>query len=118
MKVAGGKAFIVRDGKAVDAATGAAATLPEGAEVYRARSPLFHADRLSRPVLLLQGSEDKVVPPSQAEVLVRALEANGVPHRYLLFQGEGHGFHLAATIVSALRAELEFYGEVLGFEPA
>ncbi len=97
---------------------GLVAPLPEGAEVYRARSPLFHADRLSRPVLLLQGSEDKVVPPSQAEVLVRALEANGVPHRYLLFQGEGHGFHLAATIVSALRAELEFYGEVLGFEPA
>jgi dipeptidyl aminopeptidase/acylaminoacyl peptidase len=97
---------------------GLVAPLPAGAAVYRERSPLFHADRLSRPVLLLQGSEDKVVPPAQAEVLVDALTANGVPHRYLLFEGEGHGFHRAETIVAALRAELEFYGEVLGFEPA
>jgi dipeptidyl aminopeptidase/acylaminoacyl peptidase len=96
---------------------GLVAPLPEGAAVYRQRSPLFHAERLSSPVLLLQGSEDKVVPPAQAEVLVAALEANGVPHRYVLFQGEGHGFHLAETIVAALTAELEFYGEVLGFEP-
>jgi len=65
----------------------------------------------------LQGSEDKVVPPAQAEVLVAALEANGVPHRYVLFSGEGHGFHLAETIVRALSEELSFYGEVLGFEP-
>ena len=97
---------------------GLVAALPEGAEVYRARSPLFHADRLSRPVLLLQGTEDKVVPPAQAEVLVAALAANGVPHRYVLFEGEGHGFHRAAAIVEALRIELEFYGGVLGFEPA
>jgi dipeptidyl aminopeptidase/acylaminoacyl peptidase len=97
---------------------GLVAPLPEGSDVYRDRSPLFHADRLSRPVLLLQGSEDKVVPPAQAEVLVAALEANGVPHRYVLFQGEGHGFHLAETIVAALRIELDFYGDVLGFEPA
>ena len=97
---------------------GLVAPLPEGAAVYRERSPLFHAERLSRPVLLLQGAEDKVVPPAQAEVLVAALETNGVPHRYVLFQGEGHGFHLAETIVEALRAELEFYGEVLGFDPA
>jgi dipeptidyl aminopeptidase/acylaminoacyl peptidase len=97
---------------------GLVAPLPAGAEVYRARSPLFHAERLSRPVLLLQGSEDKVVPPAQAEVLVAALEANGVPHRYVLFPGEGHGFHLADSIVRALREELGFYGEVLDFEPA
>ncbi len=97
---------------------GLVAPLPAGAEVYRERSPLFHADRLSRPVLLLQGSEDKVVPPAQAEVLVAALRDNGVPHRYVLFAGEGHGFHLADTIVRALHEELDFYGEVLGFEPA
>jgi dipeptidyl aminopeptidase/acylaminoacyl peptidase len=96
---------------------GLVAPLPEGAETYRQRSPLFHADRLATPVLLLQGSEDKVVPPAQAEVLVAALEANGVPHRYVLFSGEGHGFHLAETIVRALSEELSFYGEVLGFEP-
>lgn len=96
---------------------GLVAPLPEGADVYRARSPLFHAERLSQPVLLLQGSEDRVVPPSQAEVLVDALRSNGVPHRYVLFPGEGHGFHLAETIVQALGEELSFYGEVLGFEP-
>jgi dipeptidyl aminopeptidase/acylaminoacyl peptidase len=97
---------------------GLVAPLPDGADVYRDRSPLFHAERLSRPVLLLQGSEDKVVPPAQAEVLVAALRDNGVPHRYVLFAGEGHGFHLADTIVRALHEELDFYGDVLGFDPA
>ncbi len=96
---------------------GLVAPLPEGAEVYRRRSPLYHAEQLDRPVLLLQGAEDKVVPPAQAEVLVDALRANGVPHGYVRFEGEGHGFHLAATIVAALEAELGFYGTVLGFEP-
>jgi dipeptidyl aminopeptidase/acylaminoacyl peptidase len=97
---------------------GLVAPLPDGEAVYRERSPLFHAERIDRPVLLLQGSADVVVPPSQAEVLVAALEANGVSHRYVLFPGEGHGFHLASTVVQALRLELDFYGEVLGFEPA
>jgi dipeptidyl aminopeptidase/acylaminoacyl peptidase len=97
---------------------GLVAPLPEGEAVYRERSPLFHAERIDRPVLLLQGSADVVVPPSQAEVLVAALEARGVPHRYVLFPGEGHGFHLASTVVQALRLELDFYGEVLGFDPA
>jgi dipeptidyl aminopeptidase/acylaminoacyl peptidase len=97
---------------------GLVAPLPEGRDVYRERSPLFHAERIDRPVLLLQGSADVVVPPSQAEVLVAALEARGVPHRYVLFPGEGHGFHLASTVVQALRLELDFYGEVLGFDPA
>jgi dipeptidyl aminopeptidase/acylaminoacyl peptidase len=92
--------------------------LPEAREVYRARSPLHHADRLDRPVLLLQGSEDKVVPPSQAEVLVDALRSNGVPHAYVLFQGEGHGFSNAPTVVRALGLELAFYGQVLGFTPS
>jgi dipeptidyl aminopeptidase/acylaminoacyl peptidase len=96
---------------------GLVAPLPDGAAVYRERSPLHHAARLDRPVLLLQGSEDQIVPPSQAEVLVAALRAKGVPHRYLLFHGEGHGFHRTETVVRALEAELGFYGAVLGFEP-
>jgi dipeptidyl aminopeptidase/acylaminoacyl peptidase len=94
------------------------APLPDGAEVYRERSPLHHAERIDRPVLLLQGTEDKVVPPSQAEVLVAALASNGVPHAYVRFPGEGHGFHRAETVVAALEAELGFYGRVLGFDPA
>lgn len=93
------------------------APLPEGAEVYRERSPLHHADRIDRPVLLLQGTEDKVVPPSQAEVLVEALARNDVPHAYVRFAGEGHGFHRATTVVAALEAELGFYGRVMGFDP-
>ena len=97
---------------------GLVGVLPDDAEVYRSRSPLFHAERLDRPVLLLQGAEDRVVPPSQAEVLVDALVHNGVPHAYVLFEGEGHGFHNADTVVRALETELAFYGAVLGFEPA
>ncbi|MSV85759.1 MAG: prolyl oligopeptidase family serine peptidase, partial [Actinobacteria bacterium] len=91
--------------------------LPEQAATYQARSPLFHADHLSQPVLLLQGADDKVVPPAQAEVLVTALQQNQVPHAYVLFQGEGHGFLLRETVVNALETELAFYGEVLGFQP-
>jgi dipeptidyl aminopeptidase/acylaminoacyl peptidase len=92
--------------------------LPEAAERYRDRSPLHHADRLLSPVLLLQGADDPVVPPSQAEVLRDALAAGGVPHALVIFQGEAHGFRRAATIVAALEAELSFYGQVLGFTPA
>lgn len=96
---------------------GLVAALPGGEDVYRSRSPLFHAERLERPVLLLQGKEDRVVPPAQAQVLADALARNGVSHRFVLYEGEGHGFHRAETILSALREELAFYGEVLGFQP-
>lgn len=96
---------------------GLVAPLPGGEGIYRSRSPLFHAEKIDRPVLLLQGSEDRVVPPAQARVLAEALTRNGVPHRFVLYEGEGHGFHRAETIISALREELSFYGEVLGFEP-
>jgi dipeptidyl aminopeptidase/acylaminoacyl peptidase len=91
---------------------------PEAADVYAARSPASHLERLRTPVLVLQGADDRVVPPSQAEAVVAALAANGLPHAYLLFEGEGHGFRQAPTIVRALQAELAFYGQVLGFTPA
>ena len=91
---------------------------PESAERYRERSPLFHADLLDRPVLLLQGTDDPIVPPSQAEVLRAALHAGGVPHALIVFSGEAHGFRSASTIVRALQAELAFYGQVLDFTPA
>ena len=91
--------------------------LPEARAVYDERSPLSHVDRLDRPVLLLQGLEDPVVPPAQAELFLAALEGSGVPHAYLPFEGEAHGFRRAATVVAALQAELSFYGQVLGFEP-
>ncbi|MEA2704659.1 MAG: hypothetical protein QOD63_2604 [Actinomycetota bacterium] len=90
-----------------------------GAEAtYRARSPIHAADRLSSPLIVFQGAEDKVVPPEQAEVLVAALRAKGLPLAYLLFEGEQHGFRKADTIRRAAEAELWFYGRILGFQPA
>ena len=68
-------------------------------------------------MIVLQGSEDPVVPPSQAEQLVDALQAGGIPHSYVLFAGESHGFRQAETFSAALDAELSFLGQILGFEP-
>jgi dipeptidyl aminopeptidase/acylaminoacyl peptidase len=87
---------------------------PEARERYRARSPIHFADRITTPMLVLQGADDEIVPPSQAELIVSALRRRGVPHAYLLFPGEGHGFRKAETIVRALEAELSFYLQVLG----
>jgi dipeptidyl aminopeptidase/acylaminoacyl peptidase len=91
---------------------------PEDEATYAERSPINHTDGLDCPLIVLQGLEDEVVPPSQAEALVAALEAKGIPHAYLAFEGEQHGFRQAATILRALTAELWFYGRVFGFEPA
>ena len=91
---------------------------PEAADVYRARSPIHLADRLSAPLIVFQGLDDKVVPPSQAEVLVGALRRAGIPFAYLTFEGEAHGFRRAETIQRVMEAELDFYGQVLGFTPA
>jgi dienelactone hydrolase len=74
-------------------------------------------DRLARPVVFLQGSEDKVVPPNQAELMVEALREKGLPVAYLLFPGEGHGFRKAATIEAALEAERAFFCHIFGIEP-
>ena len=91
---------------------------PEARERYRERSPVHAADRLACPLLILQGLEDEIVPPSQAEILLEALRKRAVPHAYLPFEGEQHGFRRAENIVRALEAELYFYGRVFGFEPA
>jgi dipeptidyl aminopeptidase/acylaminoacyl peptidase len=91
---------------------------PEAADVYRDRSPIHHIERCTTPLIVFQGLEDEVVPPAQAEMIVEALAANGVPHAYLAFEGEQHGFRIAANIVRALEAELWFYGRVFGFTPA
>jgi dipeptidyl aminopeptidase/acylaminoacyl peptidase len=91
---------------------------PEQADVYRARSPIHFTDRITTPMLVLQGTDDRIVPPSQAELIVGALRERGVPHAYLLYEGEGHGFRKAENIAGSLEAELSFYAQVLGFEPA
>lgn len=89
--------------------------LPDTAERYRQRSPIHNVATLAGPVLLLQGLEDEICPPEQAERFIAALEGTGIPHAYLAFEGEQHGFRRAETIVAALEAELAFYGQVFGF---
>jgi dipeptidyl aminopeptidase/acylaminoacyl peptidase len=91
---------------------------PEAVDLYRDRSPVTHADSISDPVLLLQGLDDKVVPPAQAEVIVDALKRRGIPYAYIAFAGEGHGFRKAENIESASEAHLSFLAQVSGFEPA
>ncbi|MCU1372131.1 MAG: putative peptidase [Ilumatobacteraceae bacterium] len=91
---------------------------PEARATYDARSPIHHTDGFSAPLIVFQGSEDEVVPPAQSEMIVEALTAKGIPHAYLLFDGEQHGFRKAENIVRALEAELWFYGRVFGFTPA
>jgi dipeptidyl aminopeptidase/acylaminoacyl peptidase len=91
---------------------------PEAIELYRARSPIHHVDRLSCPIIFFQGLEDAVVPPNQAEMMVEALRRKGLPVAYLAFAGEQHGFRKAETIQRVLLAELTFYGRVFGFAPA
>ena len=88
---------------------------PEQREMYRARSPIHATERLSCPLIVLQGAEDKIVPPNQAEAIVAALRAKRLPVAYLLFEGEQHSFRQAAHIARALDAELYFYSRVFGF---
>jgi len=91
--------------------------LPEADDVYTSRSPLSHLDRFTTPMLIEQGMDDLVVPPSQSEAVRDALAARGIAHAYLAFEGEGHGFRRAETLRTSLEAELSFLGQVLGFDP-
>jgi dipeptidyl aminopeptidase/acylaminoacyl peptidase len=91
---------------------------PERKDLYHARSPAHFADRITCPLLLFQGLDDKIVPPSQTEAMLRALRAKGLPHAYLTFEGESHGFRRSETIQRCFEAELDFYGRIFGFSPA
>ncbi|HYN88533.1 MAG TPA: S9 family peptidase, partial [Ardenticatenaceae bacterium] len=91
---------------------------PERHDLYYERSPIHFTDRLSCPILFLQGLEDKVVPPNQAEMMVEALRAKGLPVAYLAFDGEQHGFRRAENIKRSLDAELYFYSRIFGFNAA
>ncbi|MFJ9656731.1 prolyl oligopeptidase family serine peptidase [Streptomyces griseoflavus] len=86
-------------------------------ERYVRRSPVEHADRLSVPFLMLQGLDDVICPPVQCERFLARLTGRGVPHAYLTFEGEGHGFRRAETMVRALEAEMSLYAQVFGMEP-
>ncbi|MGY2128680.1 prolyl oligopeptidase family serine peptidase [Blastococcus sp. SYSU DS0617] len=95
---------------------GLVAPWPSGKAVYDERSPINHVDTLDTPLAVFQGEEDAVVPPAQAEAIVAALREKGVPHAYLLFPGEQHGFRKAENIRAALDGELSFYAQVWGFD--
>ncbi|MGE5603037.1 MAG: prolyl oligopeptidase family serine peptidase [Nitrososphaerales archaeon] len=91
---------------------------PAARDLYEARSPIYHIDRMSSPLILFQGLDDPIVPPGQSEKIYEALKTKGVPVAYVPFEGEQHGFRQAKNQMRALEAELYFYGKVFGFEPA
>jgi dipeptidyl aminopeptidase/acylaminoacyl peptidase/uncharacterized protein YndB with AHSA1/START domain len=93
------------------------APLPAGRAIYEARAPIRHLEGFEAPLITFQGTDDQVVPPSQSRAIVEALRAKGVRVVYLEFPGEQHGFRKAESIGRALESELEFYGQVFGFEP-
>lgn len=89
---------------------------PEQESLYRERSPINHADSISCPVIFLQGLDDKVVPPNQAEMMIDVLINNGIKVAYVPFEGEGHGFRQSANIIKAFNAELWFYAQIFDFD--
>jgi dipeptidyl aminopeptidase/acylaminoacyl peptidase len=91
---------------------------PEERQRYLDRSPALHADQIVAPVLVEQGAEDRIVPPAEAERIVDALWERHVPHGYLLFPGEDHGFRSREAIIRSVGAEMSFYGQIFGFTPA
>lgn len=90
--------------------------LPGTEDRYRRRSPINNTVDLAGPVLFLQGLEDEICPPEQADRFVESLRGKGIPHAYRTFEGEQHGFRRAETIIDALESELAFYGQVFGFD--
>jgi dipeptidyl aminopeptidase/acylaminoacyl peptidase len=91
--------------------------LPGFETIYAERAPVGHVNPNTCPVLLLQGLDDPVVPPQQSESIAADLAAHGIPHAYIAFAGESHGFRKADSIIASLEAELSFYGQILGFTP-
>ncbi|MFF2062223.1 prolyl oligopeptidase family serine peptidase [Streptomyces sp. NPDC058200] len=88
--------------------------LAEVPDRYHDRSPSQHADAITAPFLLLQGLDDVICPPVQCERFLEQMEGRGIPHAYIAFEGEGHGFRRADTMVRALEAELSLYAQTFG----
>jgi dipeptidyl aminopeptidase/acylaminoacyl peptidase len=89
---------------------------PEAAAVYEDRSPACHPERLEGAVLLLQGSDDPIVPPDQADRMATALRSRGVRCDLEVFEGEGHGFRRAETLTRCAELEIAFVSDVLGLD--
>ncbi|MCB0287844.1 MAG: DUF829 domain-containing protein, partial [Calditrichaeota bacterium] len=94
------------------------ARYPQEKQEYRARSPLYHSEKLDKPVIFFQGSDDKVVLPEQSENMANALRQKGIPVAYVLLDGEGHGFRQPENIRNVLEWELYFYSRIFNFRPA
>ena len=94
------------------------APYPERQDIYHDRSPIHFTDKLSCPVIMFQGLEDRIVPPNQAEKMLESLRENNLPVAYIAFEEEQHGFRKAENIRTALDAELYFYSRVFGFDVA
>jgi dipeptidyl aminopeptidase/acylaminoacyl peptidase len=92
--------------------------LAEGTELYAMRSPIEKADRITAPFLLLQGLDDPICPPVQAERFLARMAGRGIPHAYIAFDGEGHGFRRADTMARSLEAELSLYTQAFGIDRA
>ena len=90
---------------------------PERKDLYDERSPLTYAEKLTTPLIIFQGLEDKVVPPSQSEAFRDVCVKKGLKHKYFAFEGEGHGLVNAESRITSLEEELKFFGEAGGFKP-
>ena len=90
---------------------------PEDEEIYKQRSPIHHIEQLSTPMVILQGSEDPIVPPNQAHLMAKKLKENDIPHALIEFSDEGHGFRKAPNITKAIESELAFFAQIFKFEP-
>ncbi|MDJ0652480.1 MAG: S9 family peptidase [Simkaniaceae bacterium] len=97
---------------------GLVGSYPSEKNRYRELSPIHHTEKLSSPVILFQGGEDKVVHPHQSEKIFKALKQKHTPVAYILFEKEQHGFRMAENIKKALDSELYFYGKIFQFEPS
>jgi dipeptidyl aminopeptidase/acylaminoacyl peptidase len=91
---------------------------PERLDLYRERSPINYVDKISCPIILLQGLEDKVVPPDQSSKFYEAVRKKGLPTAFITFEGEQHGFRKAENLKRSIEAELYFYSKIFGFKPA
>ena len=90
---------------------------PEDEEIYKQRSPIHHIEQLSTPMVILQGSEDPIVPPNQAHLMAKKLKEHDIPHALTEFSDEGHGFRKAPNITKAIESELAFFAQIFNFEP-
>ena len=90
---------------------------PESKAIFDARCPIKFTDKLNCPIILLQGNEDKIVPPNQAEMMFNALKSKGIPASLVIYKGEQHGFRKSANIEHSLISEYYFFCQAFGIDP-